>query len=268
VVVALGAGVADLPIGAEVVINPSLNWPAHQPFPEPDFEILGSPTDGTFAERIVVPRRNLFRKPPHLTFAEAAALPLSALTAWHALVTVGRLTPGETVLIPGAGGGTANACVQFAHALGARVIATSRDPAKRDRLLGLGAELALDSAGAFADQVRDATGGAGAQLVVESVGRATWEQSVKALRRGGRIVVYGSTSGAMVELNLVPLFLAWQSILGSTMGHAGDFAALLAVVERHRLKPMIDRVFPFAEAPKAFRHLGRGEQFGKVVLAL
>lgn len=267
VVAALGDGVADLAIGAEVVLNPSLNWPAHQPFPGPEFEILGGRRDGTFAERIVVPRENVFRKPVHLTFEEAAALPLSALTAWHALVAVGRLVPCESVLVPGAGGGTANACVQLAQALGARVFATSRDPAKRRRLLGLGAELALDSAGAFAAEVRAATGGAGVELVVESVGRPTWEQSLKALRRGGRLVVYGSTGGDVVEVNLVSLFLSWQSILGSTMGHAGDFAAMLAFVDRHRIRPAIDRVFPFAEAPAAFRHLDRGGQFGKVVLA-
>ena len=103
----LGAGVSDIPVGAEVVINPSLHWPAHQPFPGPEFEILGRPTDGTLAEAVVVPRANVFRKPAHLSFEEAAALPLSALTAWRALVTVGRLRPGETVLVPGAGGGTA-----------------------------------------------------------------------------------------------------------------------------------------------------------------
>jgi zinc-binding alcohol dehydrogenase/oxidoreductase len=267
VVASVGAGVTDLSVGAEVVINPSLHWPAHQPFPGPEFQILGGPTDGTFAEQVVVSRRNVFAKPTHLGFEEAAALPLSALTAWHALVTVGRLAPGETVLVPGAGGGTANACVQIAHALGARVIATSRDPSKRERLAALGAGLALDSAGAFAEEVRKATGGRGAELVVESVGRATFEQSVKSLARGGRLVVYGSTSGDTVQLDLVPFFLGWQSILGSTMGHAGDFAAMLAFVSRHGLRPAIDRVFPFSEAPAAFAHLDRGIQFGKVVLA-
>ena len=249
------------------MVNPSLHWPAHQPFPGPEFEILGNPSHGTFAEQVVVPRQNVFPKPPHLSFEEAAALPLSALTAWHALVTVGRLVPGETVLVPGAGGGTANACVQIAHALGARVIATSRDPSKRERLAALGAELALDSAGAFAEEVRKATAGAGAELAVESVGKATWEQSIRSLRRGGRMVVYGSTSGDVVQLDLVPLFLGWQSILGSTMGHAGDFAAMLAFVSRHGLRPAIDRVFPFAEALAAFAHLDRGAQFGKIVLA-
>ncbi len=266
VVTAVGVGVTGLPVGTEVVINPSLHWPAHQPFPGPEFEILGNPTDGTFAEEVVVPQENVLRKPAHLGFEEAAALPLSSLTAWRALVTDGRLVPGEAVLVPGAGGGTANACVQLAKALGARVIATSRDPRKRDRLAALGAEPVLDSAGPFAEQVREATAGAGAALVIESVGRATWEESAKALGRGGRMVVYGSTSGDAVAFNLVPFFLSWQSILGSTMGSAGDFVAMLAFVRRHRLRPTIDRIFPFAEALQAFRHLDRGEQFGKVVL--
>jgi zinc-binding alcohol dehydrogenase/oxidoreductase len=266
-VVELGAGVSDLPVGAEVVINPSLHWPAHQPFPGPEFEILGRPTDGTLAEAVVVPRANVFRKPAHLSFEEAAALPLSALTAWRALVTVGRLSPGETVLVPGAGGGTAAACVQLAHALGAHVIATSRDAAKREKLKRLGAGLALDSAAHFAEEVRKATGGAGANLVIESVGRPTWGESIDALGRGGRLVIYGSTGGDVVEFNLVPFFLSWQSALGTTMGNAGEFAAMLAFVERHRLVPPVDRVFPFDQAPEALRHLNRSEQFGKVVLA-
>jgi zinc-binding alcohol dehydrogenase/oxidoreductase len=266
IVEAAGEGVADLARGAEVVINPSLNWPAHQPFPGPEFEILGRPTDGTFAERVVVPRLNVFPKPTHLSFAEAAALPLSGLTAWHALVTTGQLVPGETVLVPGVGGGTASVCVQLAHALGARVIATSRDPTKRERALALGAAIALDSASPFAEAIDVATGGA--DLVIESVGRATWTQSLKSLKRGGRIVVYGSTSGDVIEVDLAPFFLGWRSILGSTMGHAGDFAAMLAFIERHRLVPTIDRVFPFAEAVEAFRHLDASGQFGKVVLQI
>ena len=263
----LGAGVSDIPVGAEVVINPSLHWPAHQPYPGPEFEILGRPTDGTLAEAVVVPRANVFRKPAHLSFEEAAALPLSALTAWRALVTVGRLSPGETVLVPGAGGGTAAACVQLAHALGARVIATSRDAGKREKLKRLGAELALDSAAPFAEEVRKATGGAGAELVIESVGRPTWGESFKALGRGGRLVIYGSTGGDVVEFNLVPFFLSWQSVLGTTMGNAGEFAAMLAFVERHRLVPPVDRIFPFEQVPEALRHLDQSGQFGKVVLA-
>ena len=263
----LGPRVSDLAVGAEVVINPSLHWPAHQPFPGPEFEVLGRPTDGTLAGAVVVPRENVFRKPAHLSFEQAAALPLSTLTAWRALVTIGRLAPGETVLVPGAGGGTAAACVQLAHALGARVIATSRDPGKREKVKELGADLALDSAAPFAGAVREATGGAGTQLVIESVGRPTWGESIKALSRGGRLVVYGSTGGDLVELNLVPFFLGWQSVLGTTMGNAGEFAAMLAFVERHRLVSPVDRVFSFGDAPEALRHLDRGEQFGKVVLA-
>ena len=267
VVAELGEGVREPPLGAEVVINPSLHWAAHERFPGPEFEILGRPSDGTFAEAVVVPGENVFAKPAHLSFEQAAALPLSGLTAWRALTTVGKLSPGEAVLVPGAGGGTAAACVQIASALGGRVIATSRDPAKREWLRQLGAELALDTAAPFAEAVRTATGGEGAALVVESVGRPSWAQSMKALARGGRLVVYGSTGGDVVELDLVPFFLSWQSVLGSTMGNAGEFAAMLAFVERHRLAPPIDRVVPFEQAPEALRRLDRGEQFGKVVLA-
>jgi zinc-binding alcohol dehydrogenase/oxidoreductase len=138
------------------------------------------------------------------------------------------------MLVPGAGGGTAATCVQLAHALGARVIATSRGAGKREKLKRIGAELALDSA-AVAAQARAATGGAGVDLVIESVGRPTWAESIAALRRGGRLVIYGSTGGDVVEFNLVPFFLSWQSVLGTAMGHAGEFAAMLAFVERRRL---------------------------------
>jgi zinc-binding alcohol dehydrogenase/oxidoreductase len=262
----LGPGVAGWRIGDEAIINPGLNWPAGTPTPGADFEILGIPRDGTLAERIRLPAAQLAAKPRHLDWSQAAALPLSGLTGFRALFTAGELKPGETCVIVGAGGGTALQTMQLAKAARARVVVTSRDAAKRRRARELGADLALDSAAAWAREVAEFTAGRGADVVVENVGRPGWAQSLAALARGGRLVVYGSTAGDVVETNLVPLFLNWHSIRGTTMGSAGDFAGMVEFVATHRIVPVVDLVYPFAEAIAALRRLDRGEQFGKVVV--
>ena len=267
VVEAVGPNVADWRPGDEVIINPSLNWPDATAAPGPDFEVLGLPTDGTFAERVVLPAGNLARKPDHLDWPAAAALPLSALTGYRALFTVGGLKAGETCVIVGIGGGTAVQTLLLAKAAGARVVATSRHADKRRKAQEVGADLAVDSGSDWAAAVRTFTGGQGADMVVENVGRPTWAQSLKALARGGRLVIYGSTGGDVVEIDLVPLFLGWQSIRGTTMGNAEDFRSMLALVTSARLTPVVDRVFPFAQAIEAMRYLDRSEQFGKVVLS-
>jgi zinc-binding alcohol dehydrogenase/oxidoreductase len=267
VVEAVGPGVAAWRPGDEVIINPSLNWPDATAAPGPDFEVLGIPTDGTFAERVVLPAGNLARKPAHLDWPAAAALPLSALTGYRALFTLGGLEAGETCVIVGIGGGTAVQTLLLAKAAGARVIATSRHADKCRKARALGADLTVDSGGDWAAAVRDFTGGEGVDVVIENIGRPTWAQSLRALARGGRLVVYGSTAGDVVETDLVPLFLGWRSIRGTTMGSAEDFKGMLAMVTSARLTPVVDRVFPFAQAIEAMRYLDRGDQFGKVVLS-
>lgn len=264
---ALGQGAGGFAVGDAVIINPSLDWDSG-PAPDHDYRCVGNPTDGTLAEFVVVPAGNLHPKPAHLDWQQAAALPLSMLTAWRALFIAGELKAGETIAIVGIGGGTALACLQQAKAAGATVFVTSRDAAKRDKALKAGADRALDSASPWAEALRASRGGRGLDLVMETVGKPTWQQSLAALERGGRLVVYGSTGGDTVEVSLGQLFLGWRSIRGSTMGSALDFAAALAFTNRHRLVPIVDRVFPLADGVQALRHLEAGRQFGKVVVAV
>jgi len=266
-VAALGQGATGFGLGDAVIVNPSLDWDAG-PAPDHDYRCVGNPTDGTLAEYVVVPAGNVHPKPAHLDWHQAAALPLSMLTAWRALFVAGELKAGESVAIVGIGGGTALTCLQQAKAAGATVIVTSRDAAKREKALAIGADAALDSASHWAETLRAARGGRGLDLVMETVGKPTWQQSLAALERGGRLVIYGSTGGDTVEISLGQLFLGWRSIRGSTMGNAQDFAAALAFSIRHRLVPIVDRVFPLAEGVAALRHLEAAAQFGKVVVAM
>src|SRR5579884_1040906 len=266
-VVEVGPDVPDI-TSSEVVINPSLNWPGDRRVPPESFEILGFPTDGTLAEYIVISGENVEPKPAYLSWEEAAALPLSALTGYRALFVEGMLQPGETVVIPGAGGGTALQTFQLALAAGARTVVTSRGAAKRERLTQMGDDLVVSSETAWSDEVREFTGGKGADVVAESVGAATWEQSLRALARGGRLVVYGSTSGDLVNVELPPFFLSWQSIRGTTMGSQKEFRDMLRFVEERRITHVVDRVFSLDEGIDALRYLESGQQFGKVVLKM
>ncbi len=268
IVVAVGEKVSDLPPQSEVVVNPSLHWYKRTQVPPPTFEILGYPTHGTLAQQIIVPRANVEPRPAHLSWEEAAALPLSGLTSYRALFTLGQLQAGATVVIPGIGGGTALQAFQFARAAGAHVIVTSSSAQKRYQALLLGADLAVESQSSWATTVRQATEGRGADLVIESVGRATWHESLRCLARGGRLVVYGSTSGDVVELSLPSFFLNWQSILGTTMGSREEFREMLAFVERFQVKPIIAQRFSLDQGIAAFRFLEQQQQFGKVVIQI
>lgn len=267
-IVETGSAVRDLEPGTEVVVNPSLHWTAGAAAPPREFQILGHPTHGTFAESVVVPRANVEPKPKHLSWEEAAALPLSGLTAWRALFTKGGLRAGDVVAIPGIGGGTALQAMQFALAAGARVLVTSTDPAKLARALALGATAAHDSAPGWAAAAMAVTEGRGADIVVESVGAPTWRDSLASLARGGRLVVYGSTAGDRVELDLPSFFLKWQSVLGTTMGNRAEFRAMLRFVEQHGLKPVVDRILPLEQGAEALRIMEAGRQMGKIVLRI
>lgn len=261
-----GSGVTGWRVGDEVIMNPSLNWAGDSAVPGKDFQILGSPTNGTLAQRLCIPAAQLVRKPDHLAWHQAAALPLSGLTGFRALFSVGELRAGQACVIGGIGGGTALQTMLLAKAARARVIVTSRDANKRRRAVELGADLALDSAGTWAEQVIDFTAGAGADVVIENIGRPSWAQSLAALGRGGRLVVYGSTGGDVVETDLVPLFLNWRSIRGTTMGNAAEFKRMVDFVAEHRIMPIVDRVFPFSAGIEALHQLDKGEQFGKIAI--
>ena len=274
VIAADGAGVvhasgdARWTPGDEVVIYPVVcDWECEwcrrgEQVRCPRFGVIGEHTDGTACELFHVDARNVYPKPKALSWEEAAAFPLTFLTAWRMLTTRGRLRAGEKVLVVGAGGGVAVAAIRIAAHLGARVFATSRSEAKRKRALEIGAEAAFDSAD-FSKPVREASGG-GVDVVVESVGPATINESMRAVSAGGRIVICGSTSGVKAEIGMPRLFWGQLDVLGSTMGNAGEFEAVLEAID-DGLRPVVDEVYPLDQVQAALERLDGGEQFGKVV---
>ena len=229
------------------------------------FGVIGEHTDGTACELFHIDARNLFRKPAGLSWSEAAAFPLTFLTAWRMLTTRARLRAGETVLVVGAGAGVAVAAVTIARHLGARVFVTSRSEAKRKRAIELGAEAAFESTD-FSKHVRSATGD-GVDVVFEHVGPATLAESMRSVAMGGRVVTCGSTSGVKAEIMMPRLFWGQMDLLGSTMGNAGEFRAVLQAMD-DGLRPVVDSVYPLGEVQAALQRLDAAEQFGKVVLSV
>jgi NADPH:quinone reductase-like Zn-dependent oxidoreductase len=229
------------------------------------FGVLGEHSDGAACERIHIDARNIFRKPAGLSWTEAAAFPLTFLTAWRMLTTRAQLRPDETVLVVGAGAGVAVAAIVIAKHLGARVMATSRSELKRRRALELGAEGVFDSAD-FSHAVRRATGD-GVDVVFEHVGPATLDESMRSLALGGRIVTCGSTSGVKAEISMPRLFFRHAGLLGSTMGNASEFEAVLKAIDGG-LRPVVDSVYPLSDVTAALTRLDAAEQFGKVVLSV
>lgn len=262
-----GAGIRR-DTGAEVVIYPGLGWGPRQAAAGPDWRILGGPDDGTYAELVKVPEENVFPKPAGLSWEEAAAFPLAGLTAFRALFGVGRLRGDETVLVLGAGSGVSTFVVQLAAHEGERVLVTSSSEEKIERSRALGADAGvLYTEEGWVDRVRELTGGEGVDVVVDSVG-TTWPDSLRCLRKGGRLVAFGATGGPSTELDVRFVYLNWLSILGTMMGSALDFAGLLRLVQEGWLRPAIDTVRPLAEAEAAQERMRSGEHFGKLVLAI
>jgi zinc-binding alcohol dehydrogenase/oxidoreductase len=261
-----GAGVRR-DTGEEVVILPSLRWGEREEAPGQGFEILGGPTDGTYAELVKVPAENVFPKPRRLSWHEAAALPLAGLTAHRALFTRAGLRGGETVLVLGAGSGVATFAVSLAHQAGARVFVTSSAQEKIERAKELGAEAGVDYTGGDWVAEVQALAGGGVDIVVDSVG-GTWPDSLRCLRPGGRAVVFGATAGTHVDLEVRPFFRGQHSLLGTTMGSPREFTALLGAIERGAWSPTIDSVRPLAEAPAAHARMEAGLHYGKLVLEI
>ena len=258
-----GAGVRR-DTGEEVVIYPALHWGDREEAQGPEFQILGGPRDGTYAELVSVPEANVFPKPAQLSWEEAAALPLAGLTAYRALFARGALRAGETVLVLGAGSGVSTFAVQLAAQAGARVLVTSSSDEKIERSRALGAEGGVNYA--TADWVAGVKELGGADLVVDSVG-STWPQSLDCLRPGGRVVVFGATGGTGPTLSVRPVYSGQLSLLGTMMGSPADFAGLLAALEAGSWRPVIDSVLPLAEAASALETMSSGNHFGKLVLA-
>jgi NADPH:quinone reductase-like Zn-dependent oxidoreductase len=260
VVEGLGAGADSFETGDRVLINPGL---------EDGARIVGEHMDGTHAELISIPAENVYRIPESLSFEEAAAFPLVFETAYRMLVTKARLQEGEWVLVWGIGSGVGSAAFVIAKALGARTIVTSSSADKLDRALELGADATANHAEEdVAAVVKEATGGAGANVVVEHVGEATWKTSLQAAGPNGRIVVCGATSGPNPPAQLHRIWWKQLEIYGSTMGTKEDFEGAYELVASGAAKPIVDKVFPLADAAAAHEYLEAGKQFGKVVLEI
>lgn len=268
VVAAVGAGVRHVREGDAVVICPALGWGDDAERPSEHFEILGGPSDGTYAQYVRVPAENVFAKPAQLSFAEAAAFPLAGLTAWRALITKARIRPGERVFIPGVGSGVATFLVQLARLAGAQVYGTSSSAAKLQRAQALGlAGGALYTDPDWPEQIRQQAGG-GVEVVIDSVGAATFDAGLHLLLPGGRLVTFGVTTGAATSLDIRTVYRRQLSILGTMMGSLKEFRDLLAVINRGAVKPVLDSTFPLAAAAEAHRRMEGHAQFGKIVLEI
>jgi NADPH:quinone reductase-like Zn-dependent oxidoreductase len=271
----LGPGTSGWKVGDEVVLNPGL-WCGQCEFCARGEEslcvsygITGEHNDGTFAELVKVPAAALSPRPIHLTWAESAAFGLTFLTAWRMLHTRARLTRGETVLIHGIGGGVALAALVLAKAAGATVFVTSASDDKLARARTLGADAAINYAGAdVAREVRALTGRRGVDVVLETAGEATWRSSLRSAARGGRIVTCGATTGPSPAEEIRLIFWNQLSILGSTMGSAGDWQAMVNALAAQSLRPVVDSVLPLERGREAYERLAAGDHFGKIVLAV
>jgi len=247
--------------GSEVVVHALVGDPNFRGDEtlDPGRSLLSEKYDGTFAERVVVPRRNLVPKPAALSWEEAACLPTSWLTAYRMLFTQSGAQPGSTVLVQGAGGGVATAVIALGRAAGYRVWVTSRDEAKRNRAVELGADQAFASGARLPERV---------DAVMETVGAATWSHSVRSLRPGGTIVTSGATSGPNPPAELRRVFFLQLRVVGSTMGTREELVRLARFCEITGVRPVIDQTLPLTQARDGFARMAEGELFGKIVFTL
>lgn len=267
VVDALGDGVTGANIGDEVVIYPGRNWGPNRHAPQASFGLLGMPFDGTMAEYICVPVENLAPKPAGMSWEEAAATVLTGLTAWRALMFKGQLQPGETVLISGVGGGVATFGLAFAVAHGAKAYVTgeSEDVLARARDMGaLGGLLYTDPD--WRKQVGKLTGGI--DVVLDGAPAPSYANYIRAINPGARVVIYGSTAGDKFEVTATGIFLKSATILGSQVGDQQDFRDMLAFVDKHGIKPVIEKTFTLDQSPQALLYLEAQHKFGKVVVTI
>lgn len=263
----VGQGVDVSLIGQEVIINPSLYWGENELIPDPCFEILGEPTNGTFAEYVVVPQEYIYEKPAHLTLKEAAALPLAALTAYRALFTKARATSRDKVLITGIGGGAALFLLQMATAHGAQVYVTSSSEEKIKRAIELGAANGYTYKDwQWVEKAKQDV--CGFDVVIDSAGGSGFAALTEVAAPGARIVLFGRTAGDSISLKPSVIYNKQLQIMGSVMGTQKEFASTMAFYRKHRLVPVIDKEFHFDEFYLAKQYLERENHFGKIILNL
>lgn len=260
----IGENVDQVQIGDGVIINPALGWDENSDAPPEGFEILGVPDNGTIAEKIVIAQSQVEKKPEHLTWQEAGVLALASLTGFRAMFTKGQLQKGQTVFIPGASSGVATYMIQFAKAVGARVIVSSRSEEKRRQALDIGADIAIDTAADWQEELKGET----IDLVIESVGRATFNRSLNILKRGGKIVVFGATTEDTVEFNLREFFYGQYQLFGSTMGSREELQSLLKFMEKHKIHPIVGHTFSLDDIEEAVEFLKENKQFGKIAIEI
>ena len=268
-VIAVGSGVKRVRPGERVVGVFCPTWLDGEPTRENLRGTLGGPLDGMLSERVLLLAEGVSAVPAHLSDDEAATLPCAALTAWSALVTYGRVTAGDTVLLQGTGGVSMMA-LQLCKLLGARTIMTSSSDDKLARVRELGADEVINyrEQAEWGRVARELTAGRGVDLVVEVGGIATLEQSIRATRIGGTIALVGNLTGGKGTLNVIPFFMSHQRMQGVLVGHRAGFEAMCRAIAQHGMRPVIDRVFPFTEARAAFDHLETGAHLGKVCISV
>lgn len=265
-VVSLAGRDAEDQAGREVIINPGFDWGENPLTQSAEFTILGLPRDGTFASEVAVPASQIHAKPGHLTWEEAAAIPLGGVTAWRAVFTQGGLKPGDTVLITGIGGGVATFALQFAVAVGAEVWVTSSSEEKINRAVELGAKGGFDYR--REEWSRELAKVAAPDLIIDSAGGSDYGSLINVAAAGGRIVNYGATAGAPEKVDLFRIFWKQLRLQGSTMGSPDDFSAMLKFVEEKQITPIVDLVRPLEEGNEALKQMAASSQFGKLVLAV
>ena len=263
----VGDDADPLLVGAEVVINPSLEWGNNIIVQGDSFKILGFPDNGTFAEYIVISKKYIFEKPEHLSFTESAAVPLSALTAYRALFSKARLRAKEKVLITGVGGGAALWALQFAVAYQARVYVTSGSEEKINKAKELGALNGFNYKDPeWVAKAQKESGGF--DIIIDSAGGDQFSKLLDLALPGGRIVNFGRTAGKMSELSVSVLFWKQLSIHGTTMGTRDEFLSMLDFLESRNIKPVVDKIYPLTEIHQAIQRMEQGNQFGKIILEI
>jgi NADPH:quinone reductase-like Zn-dependent oxidoreductase len=267
-VIEVGDGVDASWKGREVVIDPSFNWGPDEGAQGGAFNILGLPVDGTYAEMVKVPAANLHAKPSHLSWEEAAAVPLASVTAYRAVATRARVQAGEVVLVTGIGGGVATSALLIATQLGAKVYVTSGHDAKLDAAMAHGAMGGVNHRKDDWTKTLIATIGSRPDVVIDGAGGETFNRALDVLKPGGRLVSYGATTGAVPSLEVRRIFWKQLNVLGTTMGSPFDFTAMLKLYSSSGLRPVIDRVFPIEQAGDAHIRMAAGDQFGKIVLKI